>query len=213
MGSQADGVIMLLGAEPERAGADFFEDFDEGTDTWIADWISFFGDGKRMALNTRHYGFERFGDQGVGVFAEKFGSGVRDTGEFPAGHGMAAKEERAIFAGEKFVGGLGDANFGAAGVGHKGMRRSVARDFRKKIDCRGDGKRDVNQIGVMQNWRQLAGEGFVDGAAFWRFTSNIRAIPSGDAHLGGVFAKREGEGPADEAGAEYGDAGDEVRGH
>jgi len=39
-------------------------------------------------------------DQGVGVFAEKFGGGVRDSGEFLAGHGMAAKEERAISPGK-----------------------------------------------------------------------------------------------------------------
>jgi hypothetical protein len=65
----------------------------------------------------------------------------------------------------------------------------------------------------MQNGRQLAGEGFVEGAAFLRFTSDIGAVPSGDVHLGGVFAEREGKGPADEASAEYGDAGDEVRGH
>src|SRR5881394_3792379 len=63
---------------------------------------------------------------------------------FLGGHPMAAEEERALFAGEKFVGSLGDADFGAAGVGNERVRRSVARDFRKKIDCRGDGKRDVD---------------------------------------------------------------------
>ena len=31
MGGEADGVIVLLGAQPERAGADFFEEFEEGS--------------------------------------------------------------------------------------------------------------------------------------------------------------------------------------
>src|SRR2546429_212827 len=71
MGSQADGVVVLRCAEPERAGADFFENFDEGADSWIAGRISFFGDGKRSGLKSRHYRFGRFGDQSVRVFAEK----------------------------------------------------------------------------------------------------------------------------------------------
>src|SRR5881392_410308 len=76
---------------------------------------------------------------------------MRDSREFPAGHGMAAEEKRVLFARKEFGGGLGDADFGATGVGDERVRRSVARDFRKKIYRRGDGKRDVDEIGVLQS--------------------------------------------------------------
>src|SRR2546425_6477572 len=210
MRSKADGVVMLLGAEPERAGADFLENFDEGGNAGSGG--EFIRSGRRAGLKTRHYRLGRFGDQGVGIFAEQSGVRVRDSGEFPAGHGMAAEEERTFFAGEKFVGGLGDAHFGAAGVGDERVRRSVARDFRKKIDCGGDGKREVDQIGVLQSRRQLAGESFVEGAATLRFTNDVGAVPTTDVHPRGVLTERECEGSANQTGAENGDARDEVSG-
>src|SRR2546430_13745640 len=40
------------------------------------------------------------------------GVGMRDSREFPAGHGMAAEEKRVLFARKEFGGGLGDADFG-----------------------------------------------------------------------------------------------------
>ena len=122
---------------------------------------------------------------------------MRDSREFPAGHGMAAEEKRVLFARKEFGGGLGDADFGATGVGDERVRRSVARDFRKKIYRRGDGKRDVDEIGVLQGGSEVAGEGFVDGAASLRFTNDLGAVPAGDVHLGGVLAESEGEGAAD----------------
>ncbi len=64
---------------------------------------------------------------------------------------MAAEKERTIVYGEKFVRGLGNADFGAASVGDERVGRCVARDFRKKIDGCGDRKRDVDQIGVLQS--------------------------------------------------------------
>src|SRR5260370_38641530 len=98
---------------------------------------------------------------------------MRDAGEFPAGHGMAAEEERTFFAGKKFGGGLEDADFGAAGVGNERVWSSVARDFRKKIHCCGDGKRDGDQIGVLPGRRQLAGKSFSKGAATLRSANDI----------------------------------------
>src|SRR5882762_2112356 len=107
---------MLRGAEPERTGADFFEDFYKGRNAGIVSGAGFTHRGRRTGLNTRYYGFGRIGDQGIRVVAEKIGIRVRDSGEFPAGHGMAAEEERALSARKKLGGGLGDADLGAAGV-------------------------------------------------------------------------------------------------
>src|SRR5712692_7801115 len=64
----------------------------------------------------------------------------------------------------------------------------------------------------MECRRQLAGEGFVEGAASVCFANHIGAVPARDVHPGGVFTERECEGPADQAGAENGDARDEVTG-
>src|SRR5437868_671315 len=204
MRGEADGVIMLRGPKPERAGADFLKDFDKGRNAGIVSGTGLIHRGRRTGLltrqgyvPTRHYGFTRFGHQRVSVLAEKIGVGVGDSGEFPAGHGMAAEEERALFARKKLGGGLGDANFGAAGVGDERLRSSVARDFWKKIYGRGDGKRDVDQIGVLKGGSEVPGEGFVDCAASLRFTNDIGAVPAGDMRLGNVFAEREGEGAAD----------------
>jgi len=67
------------------------------------------------------------------VFSRKICIGVCDSGEFPAGHGWPPRKN-GPFLRKKFGGGLGDADFGAARVGDKHVRRSVPRDFRKKID-------------------------------------------------------------------------------
>src|SRR5260370_34895963 len=101
-----------------------------------------------------------------------------ESREFSAGHGRPAKEERTLFAREKFRCRRSNADFGAAGVGHERMSRCAARDFRKQINGRGDGERDVDQIGVMQGRRQLTGEGFVNGTASLCFTSYVGTFPS-----------------------------------
>src|SRR6266850_1863053 len=98
MRGQADGVVVLLSSEPQRAGPDFFEDFSEGGHARVV----LVGGGA---------------DKGVGVGAEEVSIGMGDAGEFPAGHGMAAEEERSIGCGIKFRGGFDDADFGAAGIG------------------------------------------------------------------------------------------------
>src|SRR5260370_784495 len=132
---------------------------------------------------------------------------------FLGGHPMAGREQWAHFVGEKFVGGLGDADFSAAGVSDERVGRSVARDFRKKINGRSDGKGDVDQIGIMQSRGQIPGERFVDGAAVLRFTNGIGAVPAGDVHIRSVFPQRQGERAADQPSAENTDARDEVGGH
>src|SRR5216684_5514995 len=193
MRSKADGVIVLRCAEPERPGADFFEDFDKRRDAQL------FLQG-------------RCADQRVSIFPEEIGISVRDSREFPSGHGMPAEEERPLFARKKFGRCLRDAHFGAAGVSDERMRRSMPRDFRQKINCRGDGKRDVDQIGVLQSRRHLAGEDFVDRAASLRLANHIGAVPTADAHPGGVFAERQSERSANQASAKNGDARNEVTG-
>ena len=152
-------------------------------------------------------------DERLGVAAEEIGVAVRDAGELPAGHGMTAQEAGPVFARKKRSGGLSDADLGAAGVGDERVRRRVARDFLKMIEGRGDGKPDVNQIGALQSGREAVRKGFVDGAASLRFTNDIGAVPAGDVYLRGIFAQSEGKRAADEAGAEDGDAGDEMGGH
>src|SRR5882724_1913412 len=193
MRGQANGVVMLLRAEPERTRADFFENFHEGGDARIV-----FSRGRA--------------DESVGVATKKIGVGMGVAGEFPAGHGMAAEEERSIGCGIKFRGGFDDADFGAAGIGDERVSWSVARDFRKKIERRANGKCDVDQVGILQGRSEFRGECFVKCAASVRFTNNFGAVPARDVHVGGVFAERESEGAADEAGAEDGGARDEVAG-
>ncbi len=193
MRSKADGVIVLRCAEPERSRADLFEDLDECRDA-------------RIVLQGRR------ADKRISIFPEEIGVGVRDSGEFPAGHGMPAKEERPLFATKKLGGCLRDAHFGAAGVSDERMRRSMPRDFWKKIDGRGDGKRDVDQIGVMQGRRKFTGKNFVDRAASLRLANHVSAVPTADAYPRCVFAKRQSERSANQAGAENRDARNEVTG-
>ena|SRR2546426_1101532 len=193
MRGQADGVVVLLRAEPERTRADFFENLHEGEDA-------------RIVFSRRR------ADESVGVATKKIGVGMCDSGEFPASHGMAAEEKRSVRCGIKFRGGFDDANFGAAGIGDERVSWGVARDFRKKIEGRGDGKCDVNQVSILQSRSEFCGERFVKCAASVRFTNDFGAVPAGDVHVGGVFAERESEGAADEAGAEDGGARDEVAG-
>src|SRR5216683_1557513 len=194
MRGQADGVVVLRSAEPERVRADFFKDFHEGGDAGVL-------------LSGRGT------DERGGVAAEEIGVGVRDAGELPAGHGMTTQEAGSVFARKKRSGRMGGAGLGGGGVGDERVRRRVARDFLKMIERRGDGKPDVNQIGALQSGRKAVRKSFVDGAASLGFTNDIGAVPAGDVYLCGVFAKSEGERAADEAGAEDGDAGDEVGGH
>src|SRR5229473_688057 len=194
MGGQADSVVVLRSTEPERARANFFENFHEGGDAGVL-------------LSGRGT------DERVGIATEEIGIGVRDAGEFPAGHGVTAQEAGPVFAGKKRSSGLRHADLGAAGVGDERVRRGVAGDFPKMIERRGDGKPDVNQIGALQSGREAVRKGFVEGAASLGFTNDIGAVPAGDVYLCGVFAKSEGERAADEAGAEDTDAGDEMGGH
>jgi hypothetical protein len=196
MGGQPDGVVVLLGTEPEGAGADFLEEFEEGGDARVGVLPGLLGrDGIKSGRGKpRPYGGR---DEGVGGVAEEVGGGVGDAGELAACHGVAAEEERAAFGGEKFGGGLGDAKFGAAGVGDEGVSGSVARDFGEKVESGADGKRDVDEVRVAEGPGEVAGEGFVDGVAGAGFAEDIGAVPAGDAEVGGVFTQGEREGAAD----------------
>src|SRR6267142_7195368 len=114
-----------------------------------------------------------------------------DAGEFSAGHGMAAEEERSIRCGIEFRGGFDDADFGAARIGDEGVSWGVARNFRKKIEGGSDGKCDVDQVGILQSRCEFCGERFVKCAASVRFMSDFGAVPAGDVHVGGVLAESE----------------------
>ena len=108
---------------------------------------------------------------------------------------------------------MADAHFGAASIGDQRARGSAAGNLGKKIDGGGDGKREIDEVGVFQGGSKVTGEGFLDCAAGLCLANDFRAIPTGDLDVGCVFAESESEGAADKACAEDGDSGDEVRSH
>src|SRR5579863_2869337 len=89
----------------------------------------------------------------------------------------------------------------------------VAGDFRKEIESDADGERDINQVGLGNRWLEIAGEGFVEGAACGFLANHFWAVPAGDVDVGEMLFQGESEGAADQAGAEDGDSADEVSGH
>src|SRR6266481_6365043 len=151
MRDHADGVVVLLRAEPDRPGANFFEELEEGGDARVA-WRGRCG---CVAL----LGGVR--DERVGCVAKEVGVGLCDAGDFAASHRVTAEEERGGGRGKIFGGGLRDAEFGAAGVGDEGVLGSEAGDFGEKVEGDADGERDVNQVGAAE--RQ--GEGTADQAS------------------------------------------------
>src|SRR5215467_11718248 len=98
MRREANGVIMLRRAKPERTRADFFENSHERGDT-------------RILLRGRR------ANQSVGVPAEKVGVGVSDPGEFAPGHGMPTQEKRPFLTGKMLRSSLSDTDLGAASIG------------------------------------------------------------------------------------------------
>src|SRR5438445_266443 len=177
MRNHADGVVVLLGAEPERAGADFFEELEESGDA-------------RVALGGRGISWDgRVGDERVGRVAEEVGVGLRDAGGFASGHGVTAEEERGCRRGKIFGGGLREAKLGAAGVGDEGVFGGEASDFWEEVECDADGERDVNKIGGAEGGGEIAGEGFVDYVARAGLVCDFGTIPSGDVQVGRVFAE------------------------
>src|SRR5258707_6645910 len=170
MRDHADGVVVLLRAEPERAGADFFEELEEGGDARVA-WRGRCG---CVAL----LGGVR--DERVGRVAEEVSVGLGEAGDFATGHGVAAEEERGGGRGKIFGGGLRDAQLGAAGVGDEGVFGSEAGDFREKVDGDADGERDEDEIGGAERGGEIAGEGFVEDIARAGFADGFGAVPAGD---------------------------------
>src|SRR5207245_10251963 len=131
-----------------------------------------------------------------------------DAGECSGGHRMPAKEDRSLFVGKKFRCRLGDADFGAASVGHKRVSGRVTRDFWKKINGCRNRKREVNQISLTQSRSQLTRKRLVYHPASLRIASDIGAIPPGDVHPRRVLPERKCKRSANQPGAEYGNARD-----
>src|SRR2546429_1789290 len=75
MRRQANRVVMLRRAEPERAGTDLFQNFYKGR-------------------HARIFLARRLANKRVGIAAEQVGVSVGDAREFAARHGMAAQENR-----------------------------------------------------------------------------------------------------------------------
>src|SRR5207248_1387005 len=144
MRSKADRIIMLRSAEPERSRADFLEDFHESGDT-------------RIFLS------RGCADERVSAAAKEVGVSVRDAGEFLPRHGMPAKEERPFVLREKFLRGLRDAHLRAAGLGDERVPRSVARNLGKKINRRGNGQSDVDEVSTLQRSGKFPVERRING--------------------------------------------------
>src|SRR5438046_320793 len=106
--------------------------------------------------------------------------------------------------------GFRDADFGAARVGDERMGGSMAGDFGKKIERRGDGKSNINQVGVFEGWSEIARERLVDSRPKLRFADDFGTVPAKNMDICRVFAQSQPEGAADEAGAKDSDAGDEM---
>ena len=103
-----------------------------------------------------------------------------------------------------------DANFGAARVGDESVGRGQADDLREQIESGADGESDIDEVGVFEGGSDFGGEGGVDGARDCASrTTSGRSQPV-MWMSGRVFAQSQGEGAADEAGAEDGDAVDEM---
>src|SRR5437764_33204 len=90
MRCQANRVIVLWSAKPERPRSDFFQNFDKGTNARIVCGLGFFHSGSAR-LQSRYNGFGRFSNQPIGVFAKTVGVGMRAAGEFPAAISQAMR--------------------------------------------------------------------------------------------------------------------------
>ena len=135
---------------------------------------------------------------------------MRDAGEFLPRHRMPAKEERPFVRRENFLRGLRDAHLRAAGIGDKRVRRSVARNLGKKINRRGNGQSDVDEVSALQRSGKFPVERRINGASCVRFSDNVGAVPAGNTNARGVFSKRQPERPSDQTGTENRDPRDDV---
>src|SRR5690348_11649933 len=136
MRSKSNGVVMLRRAKPKRTRADSFQNLHESG-------------------NSRLFLTWRCTDERISIAPEEVGVGVRDTGEFLPRHRMPAKEERPFVRRENFLRGLRDAHLRAAGIGDQRVRRSVARNLGKKINRRGNGQSDVDEVSALQRRGKL----------------------------------------------------------
>src|SRR5580693_7935320 len=126
---------------------------------------------------------------------------------------MAWEEKRAGWIGEEFFGGLGDAEFRAAGVGDECMARGGTREVRQQVQGHANGQREEDQVGGTNGWGEISAKHFVEGAAGLGRAGYVGAVPAGDVKIGGIFAQGEGEGSPDQARAENRNAMDKVCGH
>src|SRR6267154_3083312 len=174
---EANCVIVLFGTKPKRARADFLENLKKCGDAGVA---------RRMCgAGVSH----RIGNQSVRIAAEQVGVGVCDPGNFLPRHRMTAKKKRR--AGEMVGGRLQDAELRTACVGDEGVARRMARDVWKQIERRADGQCDVNNVGAAKRGSKVAVMCVVDNLESTGFAQSFQSIPTGDADVGGVFAKRE----------------------
>src|SRR5690349_7239031 len=123
---------------------------------------------------------------------------------------MPAKEERPFVRWENFLRSLRDAHLCAAGIGDQCVRRSVARNLRKKINRRGNGQSDVDEVSALQRSGKLPIERRINGASCMSFSDNVRAVPPGNTNARRVFSQGQSERAANQASSENGDPRDEV---
>lgn len=180
---QADGVIVLLCPDPQGTRANFFENFDEGVDSRVMNFIG-------------------VAHKGVGGVLEEVGVSASEADGFSACHGMSGKKNGTNFFDKKFGSGLMDALLGAAGICDECVRWSVVREFGKQVERVADGERDIDEIGTANGGFEGFAKTFVDGARLFCFEDHISVIPADNVHVRRVFAKGARERATDQAGTE-----------
>ena len=192
MRGKADGVIVLLRADPQRASAHFLQDFDKRRDA-----------GRRSPPFGAH--------KRIGSVAKKVGVGSREARKLPSRHRMTAKKKRAallreIIRRQKSVTRnlvLQASVTRACAGAWRAISGSKSRVRRWAARCRQDRRR----AGPASSGPEKTS---FDRAGFPASTRNFAAVPAGDVNVRRVFAQRQGERAADQAGAENGGALDKM---
>src|SRR5271155_59604 len=189
---------MLLRAQPQRARADFFQNFQERVYARVA--RRFFFVGASVA------------NQRVRLPLEHVGAGVADSRDFASGHRMATKKDRSGGRMKNLQRGMHDAQLGAARIGNQRVRRGVLGDFWQQIERSANRQSNVDQVRAMQRRGEIAVMRFIDGPARFRLAHRLGAIPASDVHVRRIFFQRQRERSTDQPGAKNGDPLDEVGG-
>ena len=133
---------------------------------------------------------------------EEFRGRVARAGLLAPGHRVGADER---IGGRQEAGGFEDRAFHAAGVGHDGARRQARADRPESFFDRVDGRRHDHQVGP-PHARGGVIEDFGDAESAQGGPRSLRARPTGQRSRQPPTSRGQEDGPADESGADDGDA-------